>query len=400
MNAFSSNQTFLMALDQWYQAHLLPLADKEHAIFDDWLTEFSGPLIIYGAGGLGQKLARGLQLEGIRVDAFCDGNPALHQTVLHGIPVESPTDAVSRAGKTGGFLIATWSLGREVWNSEIQTTLRQLGAEKTLFFTAPFWKYPERFLPHYRIDLPSRMVESFSMIRQAAALMEDEESRHEFLTQLKMLATTTFDEISYRTDGDTYFPADLVVPDAAEAFVDCGAYDGDTLQSLLRVAGGTIAHYWGFEPDAANLTVLTTNVRALHEAGSIGTAEVYPFAVSNENGTVSFSATGGVDAKITPLGDTVVECRRLDDLLGAAVPTFIKMDIEGAELSAIDGCADVIRAHEPTCAVCIYHLQAHLWSIPLRLKALVPDHKFHLRAHAATADIVCYAVPRQCSQRA
>ena len=43
------------------------------------------------------------------------------------------------------------------------------------------------------------------------------------------------------------------------------------------------------------------------------------------------------------------------------------MDIEGAELDALNGAKATIRKHLPKLAVCLYHVQEHLWEIPLKI---------------------------------
>ena len=89
-----------------------------------------------------------------------------------------------------------------------------------------------------------------------------------------------------------------------------------------------------------------------------------------------------------------VPCVRLDDLLADAAPTFLKMDIEGAEPDALAGAAAVVTRHRPVLAVCVYHVQDHLWSLPLQMAALHPDYRFHLRPYNEEGwDLVCYAVP-------
>jgi hypothetical protein len=74
--------------------------------------------------------------------------------------------------------------------------------------------------------------------------------------------------------------------------------------------------------------------------------------------------------------------------------SFIKMDIEGAELDAIRGARKTIRRDHPVLAACTYHQQDHLWRVPLLLQDVLPEAAIFLRAHRADGfDVVAYAVP-------
>ena len=89
-----------------------------------------------------------------------------------------------------------------------------------------------------------------------------------------------------------------------------------------------------------------------------------------------------------------------DELLEHEHPTFIKMDIEGAEPDALRGARATIARHRPILAVCVYHLQDHLWSIPLTLREMCGEYDFVLRPHNEEGwDLVCYGVPRERSRR-
>jgi hypothetical protein len=91
-----------------------------------------------------------------------------------------------------------------------------------------------------------------------------------------------------------------------------------------------------------------------------------------------------------------VDCAPLDQILSAEVPTYIKLDIEGAEMDALKGAAGLIRQHKPVLAVSVYHQQDHLWRIPLYLKTLFPGYQFFLRPHNEEAwDLICYAIPEE-----
>ena len=54
----------------------------------------------------------------------------------------------------------------------------------------------------------------------------------------------------------------------------------------------------------------------------------------------------------------------LDEALSGEGPTYIKFDIEGSELDALDGGRETITRYRPKLAVCVYHLPDHLCAFP------------------------------------
>lgn len=73
--------------------------------------------------------------------------------------------------------------------------------------------------------------------------------------------------------------------------------------------------------------------------------------------------------------------------------SFIKMDIEGAELEALQGARKIIMENRPKIAVCIYHKKEDYWQIPYFLKNLIPEYKLYIRHYSNyAAETVLYAV--------
>jgi hypothetical protein len=111
---------------------------------------------------------------------------------------------------------------------------------------------------------------------------------------------------------------------------------------------------------------------------------------------VRFSAMGTDGSAIGEDGDLDVECVALDEVLHNEAPSYIKMDIEGAELDALAGSRRLIAGQSPVLAICSYHRQSDLWRIPLLIHSYNPDYRFYLRQHLIEGwDVVCYAVPRR-----
>lgn len=75
------------------------------------------------------------------------------------------------------------------------------------------------------------------------------------------------------------------------------------------------------------------------------------------------------------------------------IPSFIKMDIEGSELMALDGLSKTIGKYRPTLAICAYHQPDDLWEIPLMIHSINDRYKIILRHHSyETTETVCYAM--------
>lgn len=213
------------------------------------------------------------------------------------------------------------------------------------------------------------------------------EHRAEFEATFEMLD----DELSRRTminflklkfGGDPKYNLEVFDPDqyfnglteriGSGACVDCGAYRGDTIEKFIE-RYGVERKIFAVEADPKNFAELERFVR---ERG-YENVRLFNCGVWNERTTLSFNA------------------ERLDDLIGDERVSFIKADVEGSELNALEGAARIIRRDHPTLTVCVYHKSADLITIPRRIKTLRADYKFYLRKHTRLMDneLVLYAIP-------
>ncbi|OQY48104.1 MAG: hypothetical protein B6247_25605 [Candidatus Parabeggiatoa sp. nov. 2] len=94
---------------------------------------------------------------------------------------------------------------------------------------------------------------------------------------------------------------------------------------------------------------------------------------------------------MTNLGEINIDVSSIDNL--GVETTFIKMDIEGAELEALKGASETIRKYKPKLAIALYHNPQHLTEIPILIKSLCPEYEFFLRIHSFfSRELVLYAV--------
>jgi hypothetical protein len=61
---------------------------------------------------------------------------------------------------------------------------------------------------------------------------------------------------------------------------------------------------------------------------------------------------------------------------------FIKMDIEGSELAALDGAARTIARFKPRLAISAYHKPDDLWVLAARIRQLRPDYQLSFGHHS------------------
>lgn len=370
------------------------VVDRERNAFNEIAGPFKERLILFGAGPLGRGILAGLRKAGVEPLGFADNNKKLWGMDVSGLRVFSPDDAAQAYGNSACFVVTIYQ------GSSARRQLASLGCSNIAPFVALLWKYSDLFNPQSGIQLPHRLVEQIGAIRNCYALLADDDSKQELHEQLRWRYWLDYSALSPGLDPrDTYFPMDLVSASSEDVFVDCGAFDGDTIRSFNEHWGGKFRYAFPFEPDHANRTALISTVKSLALDSRV---TIMPYAVGNSNGPVSFANSSSAASHVTTAENGLtIEGRRLDDIDWALTPTFIKMDIESSEPQALAGAAKLLRQHHPILAVCTYHRSEHLWEIPNLIHSIAPEYKLFLRRYAEECwEGVCYAIPDHRLKRA
>ena len=367
----------------------------EASLFDQLTGDKRDKLVLCGAGGLGRKILAGLRLAGIEPLCFADNSVALAGQSIEGLRVLAPVAAANEFRREAAFVVTVWGAHSRDRLAERKWQWSALGCETVVSFMPLFWKFPKAYLPHYSCDLPHKVFEQSQSVARAGRLWADDISRAEFNAQVRWRTQLDFDGLPAPVIGPAYFPKDIVRLKTDERFVDCGAFDGDTLRDFLSASEGRFESYWALEPDPGNFAKLRTLIDAMD--GSItDRIRIFPIAVSDRKETLRFAGDATASSTLDPAGDLEVQGERLDSLLGTTRPSFIKMDIEGAEPAALEGCASLLPDARPILAVSAYHLQEHLWELPLYLAERLHHYRFFLRPHDLEGwDLVLYAIPAE-----
>lgn len=209
--------------------------------------------------------------------------------------------------------------------------------------------------------------------------------------------------IKYRSSGDLlelphphplkkqYIADDLATPPKNLRIVDLGACQGENLEFFIG-AGRKFEDGFLFEPDISNLKKLNSKVNDL----GLYRLKTFQLGAWHESTTLKFDASGNPAASFSEDGSSEIEVVSLDEFIPQEFrPNFIKMDIEGAELSALKGMRKLIRNHSPHLAISAYHKPQDLWELGNYLESTHPGtYRFHLRMYGhQTFDTILYAVP-------
>ena len=144
------------------------------------------------------------------------------------------------------------------------------------------------------------------------------------------------------------------ISDIIPNWIECGKPAWDVganvgIVSLLMAEHGA-SEVLAFEPDQGNSAILLDQVNENPRLS--GRVHLLPFAVSDSCGRLPFIANEGSESHIAcdkEFGGEIVRCVTLDSMLEERTPpSFVKVDVEGAEVLVLKGSAKLASEHRPT----------------------------------------------------
>jgi FkbM family methyltransferase len=190
-------------------------------------------------------------------------------------------------------------------------------------------------------------------------------------------------------ENNQYFPTDLFDLSCEESYVDVGAYDGDTIKKFLSKCKNQFDKIYAFELNNNIFSKLENNLLNLNNVERI---KIFNVGAWDKKEKLSYKE-GNSNSAIGE-GAEIAFVAPLDEMLSDVKVTYLKMDIEGAEINALCGARKLIEKQKPKLAICVYHKISHLWEIPILINEMLPDHSIFLRHHTNLEyETVCYALP-------
>jgi len=332
-------------------------------------------VVIYGAGYCGRFILRILSNYNIIPVYFLDINTNICDSI-DGIPVYTPTPNNFEIGDKDNAVVILCVISNNKEQSKIIENILAIGYNNVLLCEDIYFSF-SRILDTNILTLDYNYYkENESKILECVDLFSDDLSLETYKNNMVAHILRKFNCAQPALDELQYFPSDIHLAKGYSRFVDCGAYNGDTINDLIKLKGIPEAIF-AFEPDMDNFSKLSQYV-SLNE---LNNTVLYPCGLSKKTELLHFNMKSSTDSSISKNGDTVIQCTALDEVLKNVSPTFIKMDIEGSEYDALIGAKSIISKYKPDLAICVYHYVNHYFEIPLLINSWDLGYKFYLRAY-------------------
>jgi FkbM family methyltransferase len=349
------------------------------------MTTSNTSLWLFGGGGACSWIISGLKRETVAIKGIIDDNPNATRDI-YGIEIFFPdSPSITTEVKENDTLVVS-ILNPLVNTQKIIEKLKQQGWKTVLEFgdwVELYYSQTKKSAgPLSSISWETKQKE-FTAIRNLLSDDLSVQTLDSFVNFVKE-GKNNFPDIT----PNPYFPKNLKKWNEPLNFIDCGAFDGDTLIEIQK-ENYKIESAHAFEPDIKNYKQLIKATKTISGVVS------WPCGVGDNNESIRFQTQNNMGSFVDANGNSVIQCVRLDDCLPHYIPNLIKMDIEGYELNALHGAETMLKTHMPGLAISVYHLPDDIWQIPLYLKEIYKDKaKFYLRNHSRTiADTILYVIP-------
>lgn len=327
-------------------------------------------VFIYGYGSLGKKIGKWLEKNGCSGYSFCVDKEYLSV----GLFVAEECFDLVRAGKA----ICIYAIG-EADSFELFRKHEEIPVVFAVFDPYEFWLFDK--------EIYNNNINNLDCVRK---LLADEQSRKTLDSYI--LAKRLNDgsvAISDATISGKYFN-ELTKKLGDGAYVDCGAYNGDTIELFRDYYNDYERKIYAFEPDTDSFELLKKNY------ANDGKIELIKKGLWDCKTVLSFQNGGGERSEVSVDGEILIDVVSLDEVINEKV-SYIKVGAANAE-KVFDGMKKIVERDMPIISTFALYSFEDLYRIPLKIKSMENGKKRYnifLRHHSLTTCglLFYYAIP-------
>ena len=329
---------------------------KEKNVWDT-LKGSDKPLVLYGMGLGAEKIMSELEQRGMRADDIFASDEFVRGHSFKGYKVLRYSEVCE---KYKDFNVVLCFASRI---DEVIDRIAEIDGEHTVFA-------PDVPVAGGGLFTREYITENEEKFDKAYSLLADEESKRVYkdILNFKVSGKIKYLLSSFCDKSKVY--SDILNLNENEEIIDLGAYDGDTIREFTAATGGKYKHITALEPDKKSYKKLLKNTDGMKNISTLN------MGVWSKRDTLIFDAEAGRNSKLSAEGVSI-EVTDIDSLNIA--PTFIKADIEGSEMKALEGAEKTIKKYLPKLYICAYHRNEDLFALPLKIKELSEKYKIYFR---------------------
>lgn len=335
----------------------------------EYLSGSRKKIVMYGMGNGADKILGVCAERNIEISDFFASDGFVRGHLFHGKKVLSYSEVCDRYGRDNIIVLVAFGTSLP----DVMENIVRISRETELYI-------PD--VPVFGDELfDSRFFgEHQSEIEEARSLFSDGESVRIYDN---MIAYKLSGKCELLT-GSVSRPEEILTTVFGgrdiRTYADLGAYRGETVREAAGCFPG-LERVFAFEPDRRNFRKLLEygvsekrfSVSAFNCAAWNRDCTLYSVDSGNRNSFVTETEPG--NCRFTEIAG-----RRADSVIGETKTDYIKYDVEGSELTALEGSSRVIGRDLPVLLVSVYHRSEDLFGIPLYLRDRYPGYtRFYLR---------------------
>lgn len=324
------------------------------------LQETSEPIIMYGTGNGADKVFEVLNKLNIKIAGVTASDGFVRERYFHDFRVTPIGEFYEKLEKF--IVIVTFGSSR----AEVIENVKKIAEKQSVLVPC---------VPVIENEIFDRtfLEKNEEKLNKAYSLLADEKSKEVFKNYVNFEFSGKLEYLfKMESDLDEAF-LNILKLNESESFIDIGAYRGDTITQFLSYTNNKYQEILALEPDSKTYKKLQENCKELKSFEALNAA------MTNFCGEVEFSNVAGRQSTI---GSGVkIPAFTIDKLSEKFIPTYIKIDAEGAEIDILNGGKKVFMEHKPKLKIATYHKNSDMFEIPILLNEFNKNYKIYMRHH-------------------
>ena len=325
------------------------------------------PIVILPAGRLLGLCVNALKEYGLTVDKIADNAPEKKGKKINisdkTYEISATKDILNEYGNGCNYIINS-----TIYYDEILAQLKNAGINDENIFDAPVYigglQDKNAFLRKLKVK------ENEEEINSALNNLYDDKSKQELVTLLA-ISIVNGPVFLKGNFAEEYFNIPYFSLDDNEVFVDGGMYDGRTSQRFIELCP-LYDKVYGFEANKNQIKIIEENLKQYENV------TIYEKAIYSKTDQLFFKELGEGSC-LDENGTNVVETVSIDEC--DICPTYVKLDIEGAEYAALEGMKNTVAKYSPKFAIAIYHSLEDHWRLINKIKEMDPKYNIAVMHH-------------------